>query len=156
VLWAGAVAQSLGRMDPANAALYQRNLETLSAELAGLEAEITVQLAPYADTPFIVLHDGFQYFEAAFGVEADAFIIPSDGQTPGPATLRALRDHLAGQPAVCAFTEPQENESLMLTAIDGGQTRMAVLDPLGDGQISYATLLRNIADDMVGCLSGGA
>jgi len=155
VLWAGAVAQSLGRMDPANAELYQRNWEALSAELKGLEAEITAQLAPYSDTPFIVLHDGFQYFEASFGVQANAFIIPGDGETPGPATLKALRDYLSVAPAVCAFTEPQENEALMLTAIDGAGTRIAVLDPLGDGEVPYATFLRTLASDMVACLSKG-
>ncbi|WP_298862288.1 zinc ABC transporter substrate-binding protein [uncultured Sulfitobacter sp.] len=155
VLWAGVIAQTLEEMDAANAAIYTANWEDFRNEMADIEQELTDKLRPYRDTSFIVLHDAFHYFEATFGVEADAFIVPGDGSTPGPAQIKALRDYLAENPATCAFTAPQENDSLLRTVIEGQGTRIAVLDSMGDGITPYATLIREFADDMVACLSQG-
>lgn len=153
VLWASLIAQTLGEIDPDNAATYSANLDGFKSEIGALEEEITAKLSPYRDTPFIVLHDAFHYFEATFDVEADAFIVPGDGSTPGPAQIKALREYLVENPATCAFTAPQENDSLLRTVIEGQGTRIAVLDPMGDGTTSYATLIRQFADDMATCLS---
>lgn len=155
VLWAGVIAQKLGQIDPANAATYTANWDAFNAEMQAVEQEVNTKLRPYRETPFIVLHDAFQYFEATFGVEAEAFIVPGDGSTPGPAQIKALRDHLERNPATCAFTAPQENESLLRTVIEGQGTRIAMLDPMGDGAMPFATLIRKFADDMVACLSQG-
>ena len=152
VLWGGAIAQKLAELDPANASTYIKNWEGLEAEIDALVPQITATLAPYQDTSFVVLHDAFQYFEVAFGVEAEAFIIPGTGATPGPARMRELRDHLAEHAAVCAFSAPQENTSLLLTALDGQDTVIAELDPLGTGDQSYGALLQSFADGMAGCL----
>jgi ABC-type Zn2+ transport system substrate-binding protein/surface adhesin len=68
--------------------------------------------------------------------------------------MKALRDHLAANPATCAFTAPQENEGLLRTAIEGQGTRVAVLDPLGDGEQPYTALLQQFADNMTACFDG--
>jgi len=154
VLWAGLIAQQLSEIDPDNAATYDTNWRTFTADVQSLEQELAAQMEPYRDTPFMVMHDAFQYFEATFGVEADAFIVPGDGSAPGPARIKALRDHLAEHPAVCAFTAPQENDALLRTALEGQPTRVAVLDPIGDGETPYGTLMRQFADNMVACFEG--
>jgi len=153
VLWAGVVAQQLVQMDPDNAETYMANWDKLSAEIAAVSEQVATDLEPYADAKFIVLHDAFQYFDNAYGLEAAAFIVPGNGQSPGPARVKALRDHLAEHPAVCAFTAPQENEQLLRTALEGQATRVAVLDPIGSDGGSYASLLRGFADAMVGCFA---
>lgn len=155
VLWATSIAQSLSEIDPANGTVYAANLEDFKAQMNDLDKEIKAKLSPYSDTPFIVLHDAFHYFEATFDVEAEAFIIPADGSTPGPAQVKALREYLTEHPASCAFTAPQENDGLLRTVIEGQGTRIAALDPMGNGTESYATLIRQFADDMVACLSQG-
>ena len=152
VLWGGVIAQKLAELDPANADTYMKNWEGLEAEIDALVPQITATLAPYQDTSFIVLHDAFQYFEVAFGVEAEAYIIPGTGATPGPARMRELRDHLVEHAAVCAFSAPQENTSLLLTALDGQDTAIVALDPLGTGDQPYAKLLQTFAGEMAGCL----
>ncbi|WP_299030661.1 zinc ABC transporter substrate-binding protein [uncultured Sulfitobacter sp.] len=152
-IWAQAIADKLMQMDPENAQIYTANLETLTVELALLELEIRRLMEPHQNKSFIVLHDAFQYFEATFGVTAQAFIIPGTGQTPGPARLSTLRAHLSQNPAVCAFTAPQENDALMRTALEGSGTRVAVLDAIGDGQTPYAALIRKFATDMAACLA---
>lgn len=154
VLWAGVISKKLGEIDPDNAQTYTANWEELNAEIQTLEAELTAVLTPYRDTPFVVLHDAFYYFEETFGVEAEAFVIAGDGATPGPARVQALREHLAANPVTCAFTAPQENERLLRTATEGQEVRVAVLDPLGDGEASYATFMRAFATAMVDCFEG--
>jgi zinc transport system substrate-binding protein len=151
MVWASAIAQQLSKVDPANAATYAQNLEGLKTEITALEKELETALAPYKDKSFIVLHDAFQYFEVAFDVKADAFVFAGDGQTPGPKTVQNLREHLIEHPADCAFTAPQENDALMRTVIEGQGTRVAVLDPLGEGQEPYAALLRSFAENMAEC-----
>ena len=154
VVWAEAIAAELTEIDPENAAIYTQNLTTLRTEVVGAVEDITALLAPLKDKPFIVLHDGSHYFEESFGITAKAFIVSGDGSTPGPARLKALRDHLTQQQIVCAFTDPQENAALVDTVTEGQNTRVVALDPLGDGQASYAVWLRKFADDMAGCLKG--
>ncbi|MCX7565110.1 zinc ABC transporter substrate-binding protein [Sulfitobacter sp. F26169L] len=154
-VWAEAVAEKLAQIDPENAQIYAANWQTLRGELAALVRELDALFLPYRETPFIVLHDSFHYFEAAFDIEAQASIIPADGSSPGPARLKALRDDLAEHPVVCAFTAPQENDALLRTALAEQGTHIAVLDPMGDGEMSYATLMRRFADDMVSCLAKG-
>jgi len=153
VQWAGVVAKTLAQIDPDNAQTYMNNWTMLSEEIGEAVQDINVLLAPLHDTPFIVLHDGTQYFEAAFGMQAEAFVIPGDGSSPGPASLKALRDELAEHPVACAFTSPQENTSLLRTVTDGQDTRLAELDPMGNGEEHYADVLRRFADDLATCLS---
>lgn len=153
VHWAGVVAQTLAQIDPDNAQTYMYNWTALSEEVAAAVQDINTQLAPLQDTPFIVLHDGTQYFEASFGLQAEAFVVPGDGRTPGPASLKALRDELAEHPVACAFTSPQENTSLLRTVTEGQDTRLAELDPMGDGEEHYAVMLRRFADDLATCLT---
>jgi zinc transport system substrate-binding protein len=154
VLWSGAIAQKLGEIDPANAEAYATNAQAFSDEMKTVEAELSATLAPYSDTPFVVLHDAFHYFEDSFGVEAESFIIPGSGATPGPARMQALRAHLAENPVACAFTAPQENEGLLRTATEGQDLRVAVLDPLGDGEMRYSDFMRAFATAMVECFEG--
>lgn len=153
VLWAGAIAQKLAEIDPANAQIYSHNWETMRDEIGALEQDLSDMLAPYHDTPFVVFHDAFHYFEATFGVEAQAFIVPSDGQSPGPAGLKVLRDYLVEHPADCAFTAPQENDALLRTALEGQGTRIAVLDTMGDGEMRYTAFLQRFAKDMTDCFA---
>ena len=153
VLWAGVIAQKLAQMDPANAATYERHWAEMRDEIGAAEREITALLAPLRGTPFVVLHDDTQYFEASFGMQAKAFVIPGDGSTPGPATLKALREALAAEPVSCAFVSVQENDKLLRTVTEGHETRFATLDTMGTGEERYAAVLRRFADDLAACLS---
>lgn len=153
VLWAGAVAQKLGQLDPANAERYMANWTVLSDEVRAAEQDIKAQLAPVRDKSFMVLHDGTQYFEVVFGMQAEAFIVPGDGRAPGPATLRAIQTHLAEHPVACAFTAPQENTALLRTATEGQNTRIATLNSFGDGEETYAVTLRRMGQELFDCLS---
>lgn len=152
-----AIADTLMRLDPENAATYAANSKAAQARLAALRAEIDSMLAPARGQPFVVFHDAYHYFEARFDFEATAAVSTGDAATPGAARIAAVREHIAESGAVCAFAEPQMNTSLLETVVEGQKTRLGLLDPLGaslePGPMLYENLLRAMAAEMGGCLS---
>ncbi|WP_299559867.1 zinc ABC transporter substrate-binding protein [uncultured Sulfitobacter sp.] len=152
-VWAEAIARHLATLDPERADLYRSNAATLIEQLESLEEEIDSMLAPVRAQPYLVLHDGYHYFEARFDIEARGSVFLGDGRSPGPARLQALREAIAASPVVCAFAEPQMDTALLTTATEGSAVRIATLDPLGTDDTSYADLMRGIADSLLACLS---
>ncbi|WP_284438385.1 zinc ABC transporter substrate-binding protein [Sulfitobacter albidus] len=150
---AAALAELLGSRDPANAELYAANASAFAGEMTALEVEVTEILAPARGQDFIVLHDAFHYFEDAFEIEATGSVIDGEGSSPGARRLSALRATLSETQITCAFAEPQMNTSLIETAVEGQDVRIATLDPLGDGS-DYAGLIRTLATSMADCLTG--
>ena len=154
--WLAVIAAELAEHDPANAALYTANATAAQAELDALSAEIAAQIAPVRGKPFLVFHDAYQYFEAAFGVNAAGAIALSDAADPGPARIAQLRDLARDQNIACVFSEPQFDPKLVRTVF-GDVVGHGVLDPLaGDvapGPDLYPTLLRNMAAALTGCLA---
>jgi zinc transport system substrate-binding protein len=157
--WLGLIAEELAEHDPANAALYAANAETAAAEIAALSAEIAAQLAPVQDTPFLVFHDAYQYFEVAFGVTAAGAIALSDAVAPGPARIAALREMAEARGVACVFSEPQFDPKLVETVF-GDVAAHGVLDPMGSqvamGPGHYPQMLREMAGAMVACLGGAS
>lgn len=151
-IWVAAIAEELAQRDPENAETYRGNAVRVRDEIAQVAAEIAETLAPFQDAPFIVLHDGFQYFEAHFGIEAMAAVTDGDAAAPGAGRIAALRAHLADRPPRCAFSEPQSDPRLLATVTEGLQVRTATLDPLGDADgAGYANVLRAMAATMAAC-----
>ncbi|MBU3258945.1 zinc ABC transporter substrate-binding protein [Roseovarius sp. PS-C2] len=154
--WLGLIAAELSVLDPENAALYTANAKEARAELAALSSDITAQLAPLGDRPFLVFHDAYQYFETRFGLAAAGAVSLSDASDPGPARLTELRTLVDEANIVCAFAEPQFNTAI-LENVFAGDLRIGQLDPLGldhpVGPGLYPALLRDMADAMTDCLS---
>lgn len=159
IVWLGLIAEELAEHDPANAALYAANAEAAATEIAALSAEIAAQLAPVQDRPFLVFHDAYQYFEAAFGVTAAGAIALSDAVAPGPARIAALREMAEARGVACVFSEPQFDPKLVETVF-GDVAAHGVLDPMGSqvamGPGHYPQTLRDMAGAMVACLGGAS
>lgn len=153
-----AIEAALAAADPANGPVYAANAERLRTRIAGLGRAISAELAPLAGQPFIVFHDGYQYFEKRFGVVAAGSIVVNPDTAPGARRLSQIQARIRQLGVVCVFSEPQFNPRLIAIATDGTQARSAALDPLGadlaDGPELYFTLLRNLAAAMRGCLTG--
>ena len=156
-IWASAIAKELAQMDPANAALYQKNADELTAQLLTFESRTKAGFAPLHDRPFVVLHDAFQYVEARFDLKAVASIHDTEAASPGAARVAQLRAHVQSQGVVCAFAEPQLNQGLLITVTEGLPVKIGTLDPLGAdvplGQFHYLETLKQLAADMQICLA---
>ena len=155
---ARSIAATLVRADAANAARYEANAASLLTRLDALDAELRAILVPARERPYLVFHDAYQYFEKRYGLEAAGSITVTPDRRPGARRLAALRKRVASVEALCVFSEPQFEPSLVETVSEGTKARTGVLDPLGadltPGPDAYFAMMRNLAKAFAGCLAG--
>lgn len=152
-----AIAASLEKADPANAATYESNAKATLASLQALDATLEKETAAARGKGFLVFHDAYQYFEHRYGLQATRALAIHPENPPGAAALKDIRNTLADGDVVCAFSEPQFDDRLLRTITEGTTVRTGVLDPLGAEQTAgpalYEVVLRNVSQALVGCLS---
>ncbi|MCH9618988.1 MAG: hypothetical protein SP4CHLAM5_11320 [Chlamydiia bacterium] len=73
---ARAITKSLIQILPANKALYEKKLESLTAKLISLNKKLTKQLSPYSGDVYLTTHKAYGYFCHRYhlkqiGIEAD-------------------------------------------------------------------------------------
>ena len=157
-VWLAAIADQLGTADPDNAATYAANADAAIARLTALDAELATQLAPFAGLAYILPHDGYQYFEARYGLTAAGAIAGIDARTPGPAQVASLRDQMADSNIVCVFSDAEIGDRWATVVTEGTGANTAQIDGVGagldGGPALYEALLRRLADDFAACLGG--
>jgi zinc transport system substrate-binding protein len=150
-----AVARNLGEADPAHKTAYEKNASNAIKRLNQFDASIKQKLAPYSNTPFIVFHDAYQYFEKHYGLHSVGTLTLSSEVPLGAATLsniaKAVREHKVH----CMFTEPQYDPKRMQVIAEHTNSSVSVLDPLETSAVltkeGYGALLNNVAESMVSC-----
>jgi zinc transport system substrate-binding protein len=154
-VWIGAIADALVGLDAQNAATYYSNADKAQAGLADLTQELSGTLAPVQTRPFVAFHDAYQYFENRFGLAFAGTVSLSDAADASPAQVARFRDVLVERNVRCAFREPQFDDRLLISAAEGAELQVAVLDPLGSmldpGPDLYARLLRDMAQSLASC-----
>jgi len=150
------LAEVLARRDPLHGELYRANAAAARGRLEGLAAELTGTLAPIAGKPYVVFHDGYQYFEARFGLAPLASLTVDPQVAPGPRRLSEIRARIRATGAHCVFAEPQFEPRLIATLIEGSGARAGSLDGLGagltPGPTLYFELLRGMVISLTECL----
>jgi zinc transport system substrate-binding protein len=150
------IAATLAETDPDDADTYERNAVHLREDLDRLDRRIAETLSPVVERPFVVFHDGYQYFERRYGLNAIGSISVGPDRRPGARRLEEIRDTLEETDAACVFAEPQFEPALVATVTEGTSARAGVLDPLGaeldEGPDQYAQLLESLAGSLVDCL----
>ena len=150
------IEEALTEADPANAAAYEANAETMMSRLDDLVTEIDTVLEPVKGRGYVVFHDAYQYFEVRFGVSAVGSITVSPEVLPGAERVAVLQDKVRDLGATCVFSEPQFEPKLVVTVTENTNAGTGVLDPLGtsinDGPDLYFTLIRNMAASLKNCL----
>lgn len=151
-----AIAAELSAADPANAALYAANAAAMDKQIAQLTQEIEAQVAPFRNTPYIVFHDAYQYFENRFDLNGIGSVTVSPDKQPGARHLVELKDKITRLNVACVFAEPQFPPKMVATLIEGSGAKAGTLDPVGAdiaaGPDLYPTLLRKNADAFIACV----
>ena len=152
------VAADLAKADPANGASYAANAQAFAADIDRTSAAIVAELAPVKAKPFIVFHDAYHYFEKRFGLTGVGSISDVSAQAPSAERLSQVRDKIIAAHAACVFRDPQFDDKVVQTVIEGTSAREGVLDPLGatltPGPQAYRQLLQNLAAALKDCLAG--
>lgn len=151
------LTEHLVRWDPANAEAFERNRVALLARIDALDSELRQQLAPVRDRPFLVFHDAYQYFERHYGLNAAGSITIDPSRAPGARRIQELRSRLSQDDIACLFTEPQFRPAMAQTLVEGHDTRLGELDPMGThlapGPDAWFDLMRGLADALTTCLA---
>ena len=153
----GLIADHLGKADPVNAKAYQANADAMRQTFAQLQIDIARQLAPFAESEFLVLHDAHIYFERRFGMRAHAAITTEPDVMPTAAKIKKLRHDRESHPIDCIFGEPFLGQKAVRLIAEGSDIRIGQLDPLGSqlpaGASLYADLLKSYAAAFKACLA---
>lgn len=103
----GVIAERLSVLDPAHAGIYQHNAEQAQAQLALAMAGWAKQMMAPNWQPYVVFHDGFQYFDQAFAIPFGGAITMNPEQLPGLNTLQRILTALEQDNLGCLFAEAQ-------------------------------------------------
>ncbi|MBD3662878.1 zinc ABC transporter substrate-binding protein [Sulfitobacter aestuariivivens] len=157
IFWMTQIAVALGQQDPDNAERYLANAQAAGESLSAVDAQIEAQLAPVRDAPFLILHDGLQYFEARYGLAAQGAVSDSEDDAPGPARVADLRAALQESDVHCALVEPQSDLRLLETVIEGLDIKIVEIDLIGAHTVGvpkgYEHLLTELSNNIAHCLS---
>jgi len=153
---ARAISAALEAVDPAHQDRYRHNTAVLLERLRALDQELTTQLAPVRNKPYLVFHDAYHYFEQRYGLSVVGSLTVSPEQKPGARRIKEIRDRIGDNRVLCVFSEPQFDSALVNTLLEDTSVKRGVLDPLGTdlaaGTDAYFQLLRNLAASLTGCL----
>lgn len=152
-----AIEVALSEVDAANAATYATNAKTLNAKIDALDTELIQTLAPIKDRPFVVFHDGYQYLEKRYGLNAVGSLTVSPDRMPGAKRVSEIKDKIKSLNAACVFAEPQFEPKLVQTLIEGTTAKMGTLDPEGSTLPAspnlYFDLMRTLAANVKACFA---
>jgi zinc transport system substrate-binding protein len=152
------ISSRLGKADPENAEIYAANAVRMATRLAGLQAEIARQLAPYSAARFLVLHDAHSYFERRFGLRNHGAITSEPDVMPTASRIKALRSELGTHQIDCIFAEPLLGQKAVDLIAEGSKVRIGRLDPVASnlpaGVELYPDLLQSYATAMQACFRG--
>ncbi|HEY0432304.1 MAG TPA: metal ABC transporter substrate-binding protein [Chitinophagaceae bacterium] len=81
------IANGLERVDPANKAVYEANVQAFFKKIDDKYREWQAKMAPYKGTKIIAYHNEWVYFEQRFGLEIVDFMEPKPGIPPSPSQL---------------------------------------------------------------------
>ena len=155
-LWLNIIASKLSVADPQNAASYFMNAAAGQAEMEEMIVEVNVMLKPVQGGKFVVFHDAYQYFENDFDFYASGAISLGDSSDPSPARIQKVQKRIRDEGIQCVLAEPQFNEGLVVTVMEGSEATASVIDPLGaelnTGSNLYTQLIKNMAKTLRDCL----
>jgi len=154
------IEDALVAADPKNSAAYKANAAALQEKLVALTAELERLLEAVRDQPYVVFHDGYQYLEKRFGLNAVGAVTVSPETIPGAARVSEIRRRVKELGAVCVFAEPQFQPKLIAVIIEGSQARAGILDPLGAtldaGPGAYFQRMRDMVASFKSCFLRGS
>ncbi len=147
----------LQKLDPQNSARYLQNFLGLRRDLTALDKRLRARLSAAAGQPYLVFHDGFQYFEKHYGLKPIGSVGEGHQRSPSAKRLSHLKHEIAEHKIRCIFGEPQfKSRAVAMLAADS-PAQVHILDPLGanvaPGPGSYGAILENITSAITGCLA---
>jgi ABC-type Zn uptake system ZnuABC Zn-binding protein ZnuA len=123
--------RALSGLDPANAALYEKNGKKIQSELRTLAEEF--RSAGLAGRKIAVQHDIYAYLARLCGMEMEVSLRAEESQSLSPARIAKLCREIREKKVTVLYAEPQySKETAELIAREAG-IAYSVLDPCASG-----------------------
>lgn len=152
---AASLADRLAALDPENAGHYRDNLRLFREDVHSLDAAIRERLQSDTFPPFAVYHNGYQYFEAQFGLQHVTSFTGNEEVQPGIRQLLAIRTELANNQVHCIVTGPSQNTARLDNQLEQDAMRYVTIDVLGydieRSKDGYSRFMRQLAEAFAGC-----
>lgn len=136
---AAELAAALGRLDPAQASMYQANAEAYIEQLGALFAwaDEAMRAVPAGQRHLVTSHDAFQYFGAAFGWRLFSIQGISTQDEAGVGDIQKVVDFIRGNNIPVIFIEssiPPDTVEAVVAAVEaaGGSLRVGVRELYSD------------------------
>jgi zinc transport system substrate-binding protein len=143
---AHAVAEELGKADPANAAAYEANAETLSGKLTTLDEDFKKGLATCETRTIVVSHEAYGYLANKYELKQAGISGLAPDTEPSPARLAEIGQVVKDEGVTTIFTETLVNPKVAETFAGDLNVKTAVLDPLeglADESSDYEKVMRS-------------
>ena len=99
------ICDALCQLAPDHAADFRRNLASLTADLAALDAELRQTLAPLRGRTLLAYHAAFGHFAEEYGLVQKA--VETGGKSPGPRKIVELTAAAREEGVRVIFVQPQ-------------------------------------------------
>jgi ABC-type Zn uptake system ZnuABC Zn-binding protein ZnuA len=164
-LMAANIERALAAAEPANAGVFQANLDAYTKQLQALDAEVKRQINSLANKKLVTNHDAFGYYIDRYGLQFVGSIIPSF-DTSAELSGRDIRDLVAKIKATkvkAVFSEtslpPKTAETIAREAgvkvVEGEDALYGdSLGPAGSDGDTYLKMVRHNTTTIVSNLSG--
>ena len=126
------IRDGLVRMDPANKATYDANMESFLKDIDRLDDRIRSILEPIPEKErlFMVFHPAWGYFAEQYDLQQ--IPIESEGKEPSPKQLVDIVRHGRELGISVVFVQPQFSDSSARVIADEMGARVVALDPLAE------------------------
>lgn len=157
MVMAKAIAGKLEQIDPEHAIQYEANVNHLIERLEKLDTEIKNQLTPLQQSPFLVYHDGYQYFEKAYGLNGKGTLVVNPHVPLSAKRLHELHHLIKEKHIQCVLTETEFQDSKVAKIVNNPNVKVVELDPLGAkvpaDNLAYDNIMKALADGFEACLA---
>lgn len=151
-----AISNTLSQQDPNNRSRYQTNAQQAKKELLALQVHLQTQLAPVHQVPFLVYHDGYQYFEKEFNLNAKGTLLTNPHLPLSAYGLKKIKEQIQSQHIQCVFRETEFSQKLIQENLKDLNVKIIELDPLGvhfpAGPHHYFQTMEALGNDLQKCL----
>ncbi len=150
------IVHILSEIDPQHASKYQQNGNKLDQRLERLHLTLASELKPVTGLPYMVFHDGYQYLEKRYHLNAVGSIVFQADEISSAKRLREMHKLIEDSQVKCVFSEPEFSTKKIDALIRGTTIKTASLDPVGadvaPGPDLYFTVMTRLGQSIRDCL----
>ncbi|MFI5363742.1 MAG: metal ABC transporter substrate-binding protein [Elusimicrobiota bacterium] len=155
------IAEALTTADPADEALFAKNLADFEAKLTAAEKRWNEKMAPYKGTAILTYHESWDYFAEYFGLVVPVppkTIEEKPGFVPSPRRVEEVVRLSKDKNVKLIVTEPYYDVSIAQTIADRLGVPMLNFDLYGIGsnpkETDYISMVDDVVDQVAAKLGG--